>query len=400
LSLDDYSVGFLLQFEKGKTPLEWMLFVVSSGYISNPDDPGVMSLMQRIYKALLSTRDKINQLRRANPNAPDVTGLVQVFEKIYPMLVAEDETEDERIRKLALTFIEQYKDVFKIEDPKTAIEKSERFLDNAKLIPSDIHATLEQIRTMTFREANALITAKPLLNKWEKDYLSNKAQPATINLDPSAAQPVNSIVDNQGVTETYTSKGFLGRIEEGIKKGDLETIEAAKELPAHADTWRITISGREFGFEIFAKPEVFGISGDDAIEYEKLRSEIKKALLKAFNQGITTEERSNLALDIAQFYQRLYGNISKRQAQQIFTQLNNMIVMNKMRPTAQDSTAKPVQEPQNVNPEIEERQKQVLELKQYGHDDKYIANKLSVTTKTVQRDKQALGILKPRKKGH
>lgn len=54
----------------------------------------------------------------------------------------------------------------------------------------------------------------------------------------------------------------------------------------------------------------------------------------------------------------------------------------------------------SVNPEIEERQKQVLELKQYGHKDKYIANKLSVTTKTVQRDKQALGILKSRKKGH
>lgn len=62
--------------------------------------------------------------------------------------------------------------------------------------------------------------------------------------------------------------------------------------------------------------------------------------------------------------------------------------------------AKDVQQPPNVNPEIEDRQKQVLELKQYGYDDKYIANKLSVTTKTVQRDKQALGILKSHKKGH
>lgn len=65
-----------------------------------------------------------------------------------------------------------------------------------------------------------------------------------------------------------------------------------------------------------------------------------------------------------------------------------------------DLSAGDMQEPQNVNPEIEERQKQVFELKQYGHDDKYIANKLSVTTKTVQRDKRALGILKPHKKGH
>lgn len=54
----------------------------------------------------------------------------------------------------------------------------------------------------------------------------------------------------------------------------------------------------------------------------------------------------------------------------------------------------------SVDPKIEERQKEVLKLKQYGYSDKYIANKLAVSIKTVQRYKQALNILKSRKKGH
>ena len=173
-NIDDYSVDYLMQFEKGKTPLEWLQYVVALGYISDPNDPGAIGWMRRFYKALLATRDQINELRRVAPNALGVTEFVQYFEKSFPVLAEENVSEQEKLKKLALIFIDYYKDTFK--DARTAIEKSEHFLDNKKLIPPDKHATLEQIRTMSFREASRLIAAKPLVDKWENEYFFNKTQ--------------------------------------------------------------------------------------------------------------------------------------------------------------------------------------------------------------------------------
>jgi len=97
----------------------------------------------------------------------------------------------------------------------------------------------------------------------------------------------------------------------------------------------------------------------------------------------------------------ILGKLSKKEfiekAKEMGLKLNKPPIIPVDSEIAQDDAEK-INE--GINPEIAERQNQIRELKQYGHDDKYIANKLGVSIKTVQRDKEALGILKHRKKGH
>jgi hypothetical protein len=171
-NLDDYTVGFLLEFEKDKTPKSLVNFISCVAYLESPYDPGSIGLMRRVFKALMATKEEINNLKQLYPNDPSAVELARSFEKSYPMLTDENMPEQQVMRGLASVLVEDYKRLYK--NPKAMFAESKQFINNSELIPEERRVLLEKIRTMKIGDASRLLNAQPLLEQWKNEFISNQ----------------------------------------------------------------------------------------------------------------------------------------------------------------------------------------------------------------------------------
>jgi hypothetical protein len=195
-TFDDFSYEEAMQFEKGKTPVNWVMFWVSIEYLKNPDDPGGLSWMRKIYKHMGITRDNIYSIKlmlaEKGLDNPVLNETITFYDELSANLAAKNITEQDALKIVAVRTLTMLLQVYK--DPKEMIEKSEHFFDNSKMIPPEKRKVLEQIRTMSVKEVSELINAAPIVKKLKNVLVSDDVQ-----TKPESAPTLNQEIKPESV---------------------------------------------------------------------------------------------------------------------------------------------------------------------------------------------------------